>query len=51
MNALEEGDHALVTSPDRIQRVQAKIRCVAPLTTARTVWRLGRNTRLVLLFA
>lgn len=42
---------AFFTIPERKQRVQTRIRRLAPLTTARTVCRFGLNVRRVLLFA
>lgn len=42
---------ALMTFPDRRQRVQTLIRFVPPLMTARTVWRFGSNRRGVTLWA
>jgi len=35
----------LVTLLDRMQRVQTRIRLVAPFTTARTLWMFGSNRR------
>ena len=40
---------AFFISPDRKHRVHTKTRFATPLTSARTFWRLGRKTRLVLL--
>jgi hypothetical protein len=42
---------ALTTLPLRRQRVQTLMRFVDPSTTARTLWMLGLNERLVLLLA
>ena len=40
-----------LTNPERKHLVHTRIRNVLPFTSARTRWRLGLNTRLVLLLA
>ena len=47
-----EGDQtAFLTSPERRQRVQTRMRLWLPSTIARTVWILGLKTLRVLLLA
>ena len=41
----------LITLPDRMQRVQARMARTVPLTLARTRCRFGRHVRLLRLFA
>ena len=45
------GQAGLVMRFDRMQLVQTRRRLTAPLTTARTFWRLGSKRRLVTLCA
>ena len=42
---------AFTTLPDRMHRVQARIRLTPPLMIARTVWRFGSNRRELTLLA
>lgn len=52
VHILDEGSYtAFLTSPERRQRVQTRMRKAAPFTRARTRWRFGLKTRFVLLFA
>lgn len=48
---LETATSGLLTLPDRMQRVQTRIRRVAPPTAARTLCRLGFQRRFVILWA